>query len=345
MLDVENNKWLLFTSAGLISLYAGLILSIGIYLEASRNLIFFVIAMILTLAVIVLYVSKKHQIKQFLKAMFLNESAQTEALIESLNNMVSKLEYRDNVLVVEKNLAVQANRAKSDFLVSMSHELRTPMHAILNFAEMGRNKLYENDLEKIKLYFVRIEESGERLVRLIDNLLDLTRLEEGETTFRFQKNNIITCIEYVCDEMNSLLVKKSIKIDIQKNHSKNSLIFDKDHIIRVLINLVSNAVKYSPTGSTIRIILENVQFSVSGGALINGLKVSVVDEGAGIAEGETEMIFNKFIQGSIKAGKEVGSGLGLAIVKEIIIAHGGNIWAENTQGGGACISFILPDKK
>jgi len=342
MLDAGSKKLGLFVLAGFVSLYAAAMLLTKLQFEVSRNLFFFIIAFIIASSAGG-FAIKKYMINTVLKNINLSERQQSEALLDSLNIMVDKLEYRDNVLVVEKKLAEQASRAKSDFLISMSHELRTPMHAILNFAEMGKNKIYDADLEKIKLYFIRIEESGERLVRLIDNLLDLTRLEEGKAVFKFQNNDIMNCLSYVCDEMASLLTKKSIKIKIQNNNSKTIFIFDKDHIISVLINLISNAVKYSPPDSTINIIIETGKFAINGVKTVSGIKISVIDQGSGIAEGEMEMIFNKFIQGSIKAAKEVGSGLGLAIVKEIIIAHGGEIWAENAPGAGACISFVIPD--
>jgi len=226
----------------------------------------------------------------------------------------------------------------------MSHELRTPMHAILNFAEMGKIRSEENKPEKIMLYFVRIEESGERLLRLINGLLDLTRLESGKVNFRFEPNNMVACIEYVQNEMTALLEKKGIQVVIQKDENIPKMVFDKDHIIRVLINILSNAIKFSPENSSITITVGYGKYKIVGNSKkAKGLMVSVDDNGAGIEEDEKDIIFNKFIQGSQKYNKEAGSGIGLAICKEIISSHKGNIWAENRSNGGARINFIIPE--
>lgn len=279
----------------------------------------------------------------FAKSVFVGERAQSMALLETLSKMVKKLEYRDKVLIIEKEQAVASNIAKSDFLVSMSHELRTPMHAILNFADIGKSCAISNDIKKIETCFLRIEESGERLLKLINGLLDLTRLESGKVNFKFLENDMLACIGCVKNEMTATLEKKAITIDIININSVHILKFDKDHIIRVLVNILSNAIKFSPEHSSITITLEYGRYTIGEKKNVKGLKVSVADHGPGIEEDEKEMIFQKFIQGTKKPGHPLGgSGVGLAICKEIIAAHNGVIWSENREEGGALVSFIIP---
>lgn len=286
----------------------------------------------------------KNSLLVLAKSTIMNERIQSVELLAALQQMVKKLDYRDNFLIKEREQAITENMAKSDFLVNMSHELRTPMHAILNFADMGKCCIEHGDVKKVETCFLRITDSSERLLNLINGLLDLTRLESGRVTFKFTENNIIDCIYAVRNELSSLIEKKNIKIEIVKRNSVSTIKFDKENIIRVLINIISNAIKFSPENSSVIITIDYGKHIINGKEKTKGIKVSVEDNGPGINTAETELIFAKFIQGSNKiAHKAGGSGIGLAICKEIISAHKGMIWAENKDTGGAKINFIIPE--
>ena len=285
----------------------------------------------------------KRYISSFCKSIFLPENIQSMELLEMLDRMVVKLDHRDNVLIQEKEHAVAANSAKSDFLVGISHELRTPMHAILNFADMGKISTQKSDPEKVATCFTRIEDSGERLLSLINGLLDLTKLESGKVTFKFKENNMLECINYVSTELSPLLTKKALTIEIKQRNPINNLKFDKEHMIRVLVNMISNAINFSPNDSNIVVVLDYGRYKIDEKNKVKGLKVSVEDNGPGLNEDEKDALFNKFIQGTKKLNKAPsGSGLGLAICREIISAHHGSIWLENKTGGGARVNFIIP---
>ena len=208
---------------------------------------------------------------------------------------------------------------------------------------MGKNGIESGNLEKAETCFIRIEDGGERLLRLINGLLDLARLGSGKVNFNFVKNDMLACIHYVCNEMTATLEKKGVKVEVIQRNPVHILKFDKEHIIRVLVNILSNALKFSPEGAAITITLDYGRYTLNGKST-KGLKVAVEDSGPGIAEGETEFIFTKYMQGSkTSTNHSGGSGVGLAICKEIILAHGGKIWSENRSEGGDMVSFIIPD--
>jgi PAS domain S-box-containing protein len=214
-----------------------------------------------------------------------------------------------------KEAAEKANQAKSMFLANISHELRTPMHAILSFSSIGINHA---DDDKIKHYFDNIHISGERLTKLLDDLLDLSKLESRKLAPDFSENNFTVLVYSVINELASLIGEKKITVDCDCN---NPVIahFDNKLITQVVVNLLSNAIKYSPDNSQIYISLANSDSEK--------LTFSIIDEGLGIPENELEDIFDSFVQSSKTRSKSGGTGLGLPISKEIIKLHKGKIWA------------------
>lgn len=274
---------------------------------------------------------------------FISPKAQHIALIKAFTQMTDCIENRDNTLKLKARTAESANRAKSNFLVSISHELRTPMHAILNFSEMGQRHLQANGDDKLLVFFQRINESGNRLLKLIDQLLDLTKLEAGKTEFHFASADIIKTIDDVVTELESLLKAKNITVKTEYFIRTPNIIFDREHIIQVLVNLLSNAIKYTPENTKITIDITNSTLALSYGDVIPAVCVSISDRGNGIPEGELESIFNKFTQSTATRPGSGGTGIGLAICKEIIQAHNGKLWAENLPKKGAKFVFIIPE--
>lgn len=236
----------------------------------------------------------------------------------------------------QKEMAQEASEVKSRFLANMSHELRTPMHAILSFSNLGLKRVED---EKVKGYLQKIQTSGIRLTKLIDDLLDLSKLEAGKLVPKIEQNNLTDAVLEAIDEISSLANEKNILIDVNTDKPLVGY-FDKPLILRVIINTLSNAIKFSDDGNTIQILLNEKETP-------SGIKLaySIIDEGVGIPADELKDIFDSFIQSSKTRHHSGGTGLGLPISQEIIHLHHGEIWAESPPEGknrGAAINFQIP---
>ena len=241
------------------------------------------------------------------------------ALAQAFNTMCTKLQ--------------EVDRMKSDFFSLMSHELRTPLTSI----KEGTNLFLEGKggevTEKQKRLLTIIAEESNRLIDLVNSLLDLSKLEAGIATFHFINADLAPMIARVIREIEPLAEAKGIRIkkDIQ---GSPRVAVDAERILQVLRNIIGNALKFTPQGGAVEISLR---------AMNGGAGVSVTDTGPGIPEEQTAIIFDKFRQ-AIHAGsrKIQGTGLGLAIVKHIVQAHGGRVWVESTVGRGSTFHFTLP---
>ncbi len=244
-----------------------------------------------------------------------------------------RLKERTIDLQEAKKMAEAANNAKSSFLSNVSHELRTPMQGILSFASFGIKKHATANPDKILDYFQKIRQSGETLLTLLNDLLDLAKLESGKIAFKFRPANLSSLIDIVREEHNSLALEHNLTIRCEHLEANGKITLDADKIMQVLRNLLSNAIKFSPEGGTIDVI----SFKKA-----DSIVVSIRDKGAGIPENELESIFDKFVQSSKNKACAGGTGLGLPICREIIAVHKGRIWAENNPDIGANLSFEIP---
>ncbi|RKZ98743.1 MAG: hypothetical protein DRQ43_01055 [Gammaproteobacteria bacterium] len=271
-------------------------------------------------------------------------NGRTEELKQLSDNQEQLILQRTKELELEKIKAEFANTAKSEFLANMSHELKTPMHGILNYTNMGISRFDKINDEKKLSFFKTIKSSGDRLLALLNNLLDLATLEAGKMEMNFKQNSLHFVAQSCVTEQYARLNELNQEVVYLPDNIPGKGKFDDIRIGQVISNFLSNAIKFTPHG-------EKIEFSISNAELyleqefkkVPALLFSVRDHGKGIAEDECELVFNKFEKGSgTKAVTIKGIGLGLPICKEIIELHHGNIWADNYPDGCAIFSFIIP---
>jgi PAS domain S-box-containing protein len=268
-----------------------------------------------------------------------------EALRQHRDELELIVAERTAEAVRAKELAEAANRAKSEFLANMSHELRTPMHAILSFSRLGQDRMQSGTAQqsKIATYLERIEQSGHRLLGLLNDLLDLSKLESGKMRYDFALHDLRDIVATVVGELAAYAHERGIIVRIATVDSPVLARCDAERIGQVVRNLLSNAVRFTGAGLSVTIALRGDQsIAADDGTVYDAALVSVVDEGIGIPEGELEAVFDKFVQSSKTASGAGGTGLGLAICREIVTHHGGRIWADNNAGGGARFTLLIP---
>ena len=246
--------------------------------------------------------------------------------------LVRQIDGRTRDLVRAKEKAEAANKEKSRFLANMSHELRTPMHAIRSFTKLTLKR----DLDaKARHFLENIDASTDRLTRLLNDLLDLSKLESGKMELDPQNCNVKELIDNTVESLGSLIKEHQLQLDVSGLDEINATI-DVNLITQVITNLLSNAIKYSPDYG--KIILA---------CYVDGqrLKFSIEDEGLGVPPEEHEAIFDSFVQSSKTRSQSGGTGLGLPISKEIVELHAGKIWVQSpppNQPCGSVFSFEIP---
>lgn len=256
-----------------------------------------------------------------------------ERAIQTTIYDISERKRAEAALQEAKEVAEMANRAKSAFLANMSHELRTPLHVMLSCAGLGLKRLDTAPLEKLHTYFDQIHRNGETLLMLLNDLLDLAKLEAGKMVFNFEPHGLDHLLTTVTEDFQPLLAQRELTLRYVPLVTPRKALIDPDRILQVLRNLLSNAIKFSPEQGVITVSLMQ-----HGPDMV----VTVRDQGIGIPEEELGVIFDKFVQSSHTKSGAGGTGLGLAICHEIVSAHGGCIWAENGLEGGAVFTFTIP---
>jgi len=264
-------------------------------------------------------------------------------LYDAFKSMRTDIINNQKLLETAVEKAERANAVKTEFLANISHELRTPMLGILGFAELGITKIDTADKAKLLKYYDRIHTSGSRLLLLLNNLLDLAKLEANQMAFDIKENDLEEVLNEVIIELAPLTENKEIKLEITNKSNDLLAEFDNHRIHQILYNLLSNAIKFSPNKGIIKILF--VEYSIHiNDVEVPAIKFMITDQGIGVPDTELNTIFEKFSQSSRTNTGAGGTGLGLSISKDICNYHHGKIWAENLQKPkqGAQFTFIIP---
>jgi len=226
-----------------------------------------------------------------------------------------------------------ASLHKSQFLANMSHELRTPLNAILGYTELIVDQIYGPVPEKIADVLERVEKSGRHLLGLINDVLDLSKIEAGQLVLSLNDYTFDEVAQSVATAVGSLASEKKLQLLVDVTPGLPVGNGDERRITQVLLNLVGNAIKFTDTGEVVVRVTKRDEMFVA----------SVADTGPGIREEDRQKIFEEFQQGDSSSTKtKGGTGLGLAIAKRIVEMHGGRIWVESTVGKGSTFYFSIP---
>ncbi len=265
---------------------------------------------------------------------------------QNLTKAYERLQLSNQNLAVANRDLEEANRKlteidqlKSDFVSIVSHELRTPLTSIKAFAELILMKRHMPQERQNRLLSI-INDESDRLARLINEILDLTKIEAGKLSWHITKLSIEDVIRTSVAGIQSLADNKSLLIALSAKTPLPPLFGDSDRLIQVITNLLSNAIKFTPQGGSIKIHARHEQFPRPQ------IVVEISDTGVGISENDVKHIFEKFRRsGDVLTSDNEGTGLGLAITRQIIEYHGGAIWAASNQGYGSTFTFTLPLNK
>jgi len=226
-----------------------------------------------------------------------------------------------------------ASQHKSEFLANMSHELRTPLNAIIGFSEVLVERMFGEINDKQAEYLADILESGRHLLALINDILDLSKIEAGRMELELADFNLPGAIDNTLTLVRERAQRREIKLERTIGTGVGQIHGDERKIKQVLLNLLSNALKFTPEGGKI-----GVRADVRGGEI----EISVTDTGVGIAPEDQATVFEEFRQVGSAAKKVEGTGLGLAISRKFIELHGGRIWVTSQVGIGSTFAFTLP---
>ncbi|WP_370573822.1 PAS domain S-box protein [Methanomethylovorans sp.] len=242
----------------------------------------------------------------------------------------------EHSLISGKMMAEENSRIKSEFLANMSHELRTPLTAIIGFSDL-LNIQHFGELNNKQLEFVgHISKSGKHLLNVINDVLDLSKIESGKMDLECEYFPVSKLIDEVQKSLYPLAVRKGIEVSISNNNKEPEIFADKLKLKQIMYNLLNNAIKFTPDNGLISVVVKRAG---------NTIEVSVSDTGIGIPVHMREEIFDPFVQVDASSKRKYGgTGLGLALTKRFVEMHNGKIWVESEEGKGSTFTFTLKDQ-
>ena len=256
-------------------------------------------------------------------------------LQESYTSLEQKVEERTRELAEKGRQLELASQHKSQFLANMSHELRTPLNAILGYTELIMDHIYGEVPETIREVLERVQQGGHHLLDLINDVLDISKMEAGQLTLALHDYSLAEVVQTVFSAVESLALEKGLVLTVALPADLPPGKGDERRLAQVLLNLLGNAIKFSEVGEV------QVQATAADGAFT----VAVSDTGPGISDADQQKIFEAFQQAdNSSTRKKPGTGLGLSIVKRIIEMHGGRVWVESRLGKGSTFWFTLPTR-
>lgn len=278
---------------------------------------------------------------EFILSMFqdlkvkLNISIDACLNIQEMKNKNNILKHLTSELKEQQKQLIESDKYKTNFLANMSHELKTPLNSILVISSiMGKNKNEKLDIEQVKNMKI-INSCGNDLLILINDILDISKIEAGEISINLSKIDIKELIENLLSEMKPLSSEKNLNLEFEYFSDKIILLSDSHRIKQILKNLLTNAIKFTSKGTINIVLAENA----------NDITIKVVDEGIGIAADKLNYIFERFKQADGSTTRKYGgTGLGLSISKELSILLGGDVKAFSILGKGSTFELILPKK-
>jgi signal transduction histidine kinase len=229
-----------------------------------------------------------------------------------------------------------ASRHKSEFLANMSHELRTPLNAIIGFSQVLRQRLFGEVNEKQDEYLGDILSSGHHLLSLINDVLDLSKVEAGQVELEIAAFSLRGALESGVVMVRERATRNDVRLSLELAADVDMLRGDERRLRQVVFNLLSNAVKFTPAGGNVVVSTARVEGEI---------QVSVADTGPGIAAADRERIFEEFQQTAVGISQREGTGLGLALSRRLVELHGGRIWVESEPGLGSRFIFALPNEE
>jgi signal transduction histidine kinase len=244
-------------------------------------------------------------------------------------NLFREIEEKSRLLEV-------ADRHKSEFLANMSHELRTPLNAIIGFSEVLLQRMFGDLNPKQEEYLQDVLSSGRHLLSLINDILDLSKVEAGRMDLELERFDLPQALQDTLVLVRERAIRHGIELDLHVDRRLGAVVADERKLKQVLLNLLSNAVKFTPEGGRVE---------VGAVPTDGGVEVSVTDTGIGIAPENQELIFEEFRQvGGDYAHKREGTGLGLTLARKFVELHGGRLWVKSQPGQGSTFTFSIPER-
>jgi two-component system phosphate regulon sensor histidine kinase PhoR len=294
----------------------------------------------------VIYVDSRYLMRTFTE----EDLLMFEALSEHAARAIAKSRLYEETLekarIEKENEELRAlDRKKSDFINMLSHEFRTPLTVIQGYAERLKS-CKVNESEQVWNHAVIIYDEAKRLSRLVDELLDLSRIKSGKQEIQRTECDLTGLIERAAETLKSKAEAKQLVMRLVYARKPILMTVDADKIYQLMLNLIDNAIKYTPERGLIQVLADEIPtLEVQENSFIASFaQISVTDTGLGISPTDKERIFDEFYRTNVVLGtKEKGTGLGLSICRGIVQAHGGRIWVESQPGKGSKFIFTLPN--